>query len=53
MGQANIQDMNLDCGNGQTLALNFTTWQFDGSCIYFKKGDYTLNLNIDYINIPT
>lgn len=53
LGQVSIPSMTLDCGNGQTLPLNFTTWQFEGSCIYFDKGEFTLNLIIDYINIPT
>jgi hypothetical protein len=53
LGQANIQQMTLDCGNGQTLTLNFSTWQFDGSCIYFAKGDYSLSMDVSYINIPT
>jgi hypothetical protein len=30
-----------------------TTSEFDGSCIYFKKGEYLLNLETTYINIPT
>jgi hypothetical protein len=45
--------MTLDCGNGQTLTLNMTTRQFDGSCIYFTKGGYPLNLDVFYINVPT
>lgn len=53
LGQVNIPDMNLDCGNGQILPLNLTTRQFNGSCIYFDKGEFPLNLIIDYINVPT
>jgi len=53
LGQVNFTEMYLDCGNGQKLKLNFTSFQFDGSCIYFKKGEYTLNLETSYINIPT
>ncbi len=53
MGQVSIPAMDLDCGNGQTLQLNLTTRQFDGACIYFKKWSYDLNLNINYINVPT
>lgn len=53
LGQVNIPSMTLDCGNGQTLPLNLTTRQFDGSCIYFDKGEFPLNLIIDYINVPT
>jgi hypothetical protein len=37
LGQVNFTEMYLDCGNGQKLKLNFTTAQFDGFCIYFKK----------------
>ncbi|MEI7920194.1 MAG: hypothetical protein WCH65_08910 [bacterium] len=37
LGQVNFTEVYLDCGNGQKLKLNFTTSQFDGSCIYFKK----------------
>lgn len=51
--QVSIPSMTLDCGNGQTLPLNLTTRQFDGSCIYFDKGEFPLNLIVDYINTPT
>ncbi|MFA6255913.1 MAG: PKD domain-containing protein [Candidatus Absconditabacterales bacterium] len=53
LGQVNFTEIFLDCGNGQKLTLNFTTAKFDGSCIYFKKGEYPLNLETSYINIPT
>lgn len=53
LGQANIQSMQLDCGNGQQLSLNLTTRQFDASCMYFEKGAFALELLINYINIPT
>jgi len=53
LGQVTLQEINLDCWNGQTLKLNFTTKQFDGSCIYFKKGEYFLNVNIAYTNLLT
>ena len=53
LGQVNFTEVFLDCGNGQKLALNFTTSQFDGSCVYFKKGEYMLNLETSYINLPT
>ncbi len=53
LGQVNFIEMFLDCGNGQKLKLNLTTAQFDGSCMYFKKGEYKLNLETTYINIPT
>lgn len=53
LGQVNFIEMFLDCGNGQKLKLNLTTAQFDGSCIYFKKWEYQLNLETSYINIPT
>ena len=53
LGQVSFTEMYLDCGNGQKLKLNLTTAQFDGSCIYFKKGEYMLNLETRYINLPT
>lgn len=53
LGQVNFTEMLLDCGNGQKLTLNLTTAQFEGSCIYFKKGEYMLNLETNYINLPT
>lgn len=53
LGQVNFTEILLDCGNEQKLSLNFTTAQFEWSCIYFKKGEYTLNLETTYINIPT
>ncbi|MEI7562182.1 MAG: hypothetical protein WCJ39_00175 [bacterium] len=37
LGQANVSDMNLDCGNGQQLAYDITNQQFVGNCIYFHK----------------
>ena len=53
LGQVTFTEMLLDCGNGQKLKLNFTTSQFDWSCVYFKKGEYFLNLETSYTNIPT
>jgi hypothetical protein len=53
LGQANFTEILLDCGNGQKLTLNFTTSEFDGYCVYFKKGEYLLNLDTSYTNIPT
>ena len=53
LGQVNFTEIVLDCGNDQKIPLNFTTAQFDGSCIYFKKGEYILNLETKYINILT
>jgi hypothetical protein len=53
LGQVNFSEILLDCGNGQKIPLNFTTFQFNGSCIYFKKGEYILNLETTYINLPT
>ena len=53
LGQVNFTEVSLDCGNGQKLKLNFTTSQFDGSCIYFKKWEYMLNLETSYVNLPT
>lgn len=53
LGQVNFTEIVLDCGNGQKLPLNLTTFQFDGSCIYFKKGEYPLNIETSYINLPT
>lgn len=53
LGQVNFTEILLDCGNWQKLTLNLTTAQFDGSCIYFKKGEYPLNIETTYINIPT
>lgn len=53
LGQVNFTEVFLDCGNGQKLSLNFTTAQFDESCIYFKKWEYLLNLETTYINLLT
>lgn len=53
LGQVTFTDIVLDCGNGQKLNLNLTTAQFEWSCIYFKKGEYLLNLETKYVNIPT
>lgn len=51
--QVTFTDMTLDCGNWQTLSINMSTSQFVWSCMYFKKGNYTLWLLVSYINIPT
>ncbi len=53
LGQVTTQKVDLNCWNGQTLTLNLATNQFNGSCVYFKKGEYFLTVNIAYINIPT
>ena len=53
LGQVTFTEVLLDCGNGQKLKLNLTTLQFDGSCMYFKKWEYPLNIETSYINIPT
>jgi len=53
LGQANFTEILLDCGNGQKLTLNFTTSEFDGYCVYFKKGEYLLNLETTYTNLLT
>jgi len=53
--QVTFSQINLDCGNWQIIPLNLSspTADFDGSCIYFKKWEYNLNLNMSYLNIPT
>lgn len=53
LGQVTFTEIILDCGNGQKLPLNLTTAQFEWSCVYFKKGEYLLNLETKYVNIPT
>lgn len=53
LGQVNLDGIVLDCGNDQTLSMNMTTAQFDGTCTYFKKGSYDMTLNISYTNTPT
>lgn len=53
LGQVSFNEIFLDCGNGQKLNLNLTTSQFDWSCIYFKKGEYLLNLETTYTNMLT
>lgn len=37
LGQVNFTDIVLDCGNGQKLPMDFVTYQFKGSCMYFQK----------------
>ena len=53
LGQISSIVMNLDCGNGQKLPLNLTTYQFQGTCIYFKKGTYALDLDTSYTTLST
>ncbi|HCY21054.1 TPA: hypothetical protein DIC40_04340 [Patescibacteria group bacterium] len=52
-GQSTFNQVILDCGNGQTVPMNMATAQFDGNCIYFKKGEYPMTLKVDYTNTPT
>ncbi|MDD3262729.1 MAG: PKD domain-containing protein [Candidatus Absconditabacteria bacterium] len=52
-GQAKFNQIILDCGNGQSIPMNMSTAKFEGSCIYFNKGEYSMNLNVDYVNVPT
>lgn len=52
-GQATFNQVVLDCGNGQTVPMNMATAQFEGNCIYFKKGEYPMTLKVDYTNTPT
>lgn len=51
--QPEVKEIVLDCGNGQTLNMILDTAEFDWQCIYFKKWEYKLTLNVVYINVPT
>ncbi len=53
LGQASFDSLVLDCGNWQTLNMNMSNAQFDGTCIYFNKGVYNMVLKIAYTNTPT
>lgn len=53
LGQVNLNEVTLDCGNWQKIPLNIKNWTFDWSCIYFKKGTYPLKLEVYYSNIQT
>lgn len=48
-----IQDVILDCGNGQRLRANPNTLAFDGSCLYLEKGSNPLTLTILHRNRNT
>lgn len=53
LGQVNLLEMSLDCGNGQVLLYDMTNKQFVSNCIYFHKGEYPLNVQVGYLNVPT
>lgn len=53
LGQVSFSSIVLDCGNGQKIAMNIETAQFEQSCMYFNKGEYPLNLETTYINLLT
>ncbi len=51
--QPELKEIILDCGNGQKLNMVLDTAEFDWQCIYFKKWEYVLGLDVVYINVPT
>ena len=53
LGQASFDSMILNCGNGQSLDMNMSNAQFNGTCTYFNKGTYEMVLRISYTNTPT
>lgn len=48
-----VTALHLDCGNGQKLNYNTQNSMFNGACFYTKKGNYQINLDIDYIDSNT
>lgn len=51
---AEISWISLVCGNDrQTLSLNMANAQFQWSCLYVNKWNYSLELVIDYVNNQT
>jgi hypothetical protein len=50
LGQASFDSVVLDCGNKQTLDMNMSNAEFNGTCTYFNKGTYDMILKIAYTN---
>lgn len=48
-----VTALHLDCGNGQKLSYNQQSSMFNGACFYSKKGNYQIQLHIDYIDANT
>ncbi|MCF7835341.1 hypothetical protein K9M48_04865 [Candidatus Gracilibacteria bacterium] len=53
LGQITLQNIELDCSNGQKLNIDMKTTNFNGGCMYYDKGNYPLKLNVSYINSQT
>ncbi|MFZ2911693.1 MAG: PKD domain-containing protein [Candidatus Absconditicoccaceae bacterium] len=53
LGQVQIEGIQLDCGNGKNLDIDMKTADFNGSCIYYSKGNYQLNLIVSYVDSQT
>lgn len=51
--QVTINEVTLNCGNWQTIPLNMKNWTFDWDCIYFKKWNYPLKVDVYYANNQT
>lgn len=58
-GNNTISSFAVECGNGQTLSANQSIYQgqnggfFNEHCLYVEKGQYTLQLVVNYLNRQT
>lgn len=53
LGEVSIQNVTLNCGNPQQQILAYQNNAFVGRCLYDKKGDYPISLNVNYLNLLT
>jgi hypothetical protein len=55
VGEVNIQNVTLSCGNPQNQKLNYNAQNgaFAGRCFYDKRGEYAITLEVGYINLLT
>ena len=53
LGNQQVTNLQLDCGNKQILTYNQQSTMFNGACFYSKKGIYQISLIISYIDNTT
>lgn len=53
LGEVSIQNVTLNCGNPQQQKLSYQNNTFVGRCLYGKKGDYPISLDVSYLNLLT
>ncbi len=48
-----LQELSLDCGNGQTLDMDMQNATFNWACMYQNKWNYPLKLMVNYVDNQT